>query len=72
MEMLREMPVKARKAGRLRAIPGELEPAVVKFWECGYGYRAIARILNTPEYGVNAHFTSVRKALIRLGMVNGK
>ncbi len=72
MEMVREMPAKGRKAGRPKAIPRELEPAVVKLWECGYGYRAIARILNTPEYGVHAHFTSIRKALIRLGKVNGK
>jgi len=72
MEMAEEMPVKLRKAGRPRAIPEDMESVVVKLYDRGYGYRAIARILNTSDYGVNAHFSSVRKALIRLGKVTGK
>ncbi len=70
--MAEEMPVKLRKAGRPRAIPEDMESVVVKLYDRGYGYRAIARILNTSDYGVNAHFSSVRKALIRLGKVTGK
>lgn len=72
MEMVAEIPIKPRKPGRPRAIPQDLEPVVVKLWERGYGYRAIASILNTPEYGVNAHFSSIRKTLIRLSKVIGK
>jgi len=70
--MVEEIPVKLRKAGRPRVIPKEIEPVVAKLYERGYGYRAIARILNTSDYGVNAHFSSVRKTLIRLGKVTGK
>lgn len=70
--MVTEMPIKARKAGRPRAIPKEVEPVVAKLYDRGYGYRAIARILNTPEYGLNVHFSSVRKTLMRLGKVIGK
>jgi hypothetical protein len=72
MEMVKEMPVKARKAGRPRAIPKGIEPVVVELYDRGYGYRAIAAILNTTEYGINAHFSSIRKTLIRLGKVSGK
>ena len=72
MEKVTEMPVKARKAGRPRAIPEDMEPVVVELYDRGYGYRAIARILNTPEYGLNVHFSSVRKTLMRLGKVIGK
>ena len=28
-------------------------------------------ILNIPEYGINVHFSSVRKALIRTGKLSG-
>ncbi len=69
MEIVMEKPIKTRRAGRPRAIPEDLEPVVIKLWERGYGYRAIARMLNTPDYGVNAHFSSIRKTLIRLGKV---
>jgi hypothetical protein len=72
MEKVEEMPIKVRKAGRPRAIPESVEPVVAALYDRGYGYRAIARILNTPEYGVNAHFSSVRKALIRLGKISVK
>ncbi|MFC1944249.1 hypothetical protein ACFLX5_01950 [Chloroflexota bacterium] len=72
MEMVVKMPVKARKAGRPRAIPEEIEPVVVELYDHGYGYRAIAGILNTAEYGINVHFSSIRKTLIRLGKVTGK
>ena len=69
MEIVTEKPLKTRRAGRPRAIPGDLEPVVIKLWERGYGYRAIAHMLNTSDYGVNAHFSSIRKTLIRLGKV---
>ena len=72
MIMVKPMPIKARKPGRPRAVPEDIEPVVVEQWERGYGYRAIARILNSPEYGINVHFSSVRKTLIRLGKVIGK
>ena len=61
-----------RKPGRPRAIPRELEPVVLDLYEHGYGYRAIARILRGPEYGINPHFSSVRLTLIRLGRVKVK
>ena len=67
--MVKAMPVKTREPGRPKAITEDLEPVVIELWERGYGYRAIARLLNTPEYGVNAHFSSIRKCLIRLGRV---
>jgi len=66
------MPIKVRRPGRPRAIPEDMEPVVVELYDRGYGYRAIARELNTPEYGINAHFSSIRKTLIRLGKVTGK
>jgi hypothetical protein len=69
MEMVRALPTKDRRPGRPRAIPRELESVVVDLYEKGYGYRAIARILNGPEYGINPHFSSVRQTLIRLGKV---
>lgn len=72
MEMVTKVPIKARKAGRPRVIPELIEPVVVKLWESGYGYRAIARMLNTSEFGINAHYSSIRKTLIRLGKVIGK
>ena len=72
MEMVTEVPIKARKAGRPRVISENIESVVVKLWESGYGCRAIARILNTSEHGVNAHYNSIRKTLIRLGKVIGK
>jgi DNA-binding NarL/FixJ family response regulator len=72
MEMVKDLPIKQRKAGRPRAIPEDMEPVVVELYDKGYGYRAIARILNTSDYGINAHFSSIRKTLIRLGKVTGK
>ena len=59
----------AKKPGRPRAIPAEFEPIVTELYEKNYGYRAIARILRSPEYGLNPHYSSVRQALIRLGIV---
>ncbi len=72
METVRAVIIKDRKPGRPRAVPEDIEPVVVNLYEQGYGYRAIAHILNTPEYGINAHFSSIRKTLIRLGKVKGK
>lgn len=59
---------KARKPGRPRAIPEDLEPVVVELYRQGYGYRAIARILRN-EYDINPHFSSVRKTLLRLSVI---
>ncbi len=59
---------RARKPGRPRAIPEELEPVVKDLYRQGSGYRAISRILRN-EYGINPHFSSVRKVLIRLGEI---
>lgn len=67
--MVKAVPVKARRPGRPRAIPKDIEPVVLDLWESGYGYRAIARILSTPEYGLNPHYSSVRMVLKRLGKV---
>ena len=64
METVRALIIKDRKPGRPRAIPEDIEPVVVDLYEQGYGYRAIARILNTPEYGINAHFSSIRNFVI--------
>ena len=72
MEMVEAIQVKARRPGRPRAIPKDIEPVVVELYERGYGYRGIARILNTSNYGLNPHYSSVRKALIRLGKVAKK
>ena len=72
METVKLVPVKIRKSGRPRAVPESIEPVVVDLYDRGYGYRAIARILNSSEYGLNPHFSSVRQVLIRLGKVVGK
>lgn len=72
METVKPAINKERKPGRPRAVPEDIEPVVVDLYERGYGYRAIARILNRREHGVNAHFSSIRKNLIRLGKVKGK
>ena len=62
---------RARKPGRPRAIPDALELTIVELYGRGYGYRAIARILRN-EYGINPHFSSVRKTLIVLGDVKNR
>jgi transposase len=62
---------RARKQGRPRAIPAEMEGVIVELYREGYGYRAIARVLR-EEYGLNPHYSSVRKTLIRLGEVRGQ
>ena len=72
MEKVRPVIIRERKPGRPRAVPEAFESVVVDFYEQGYGYRAIARILNSPEYGLNPHFSTVRKTLIRLGRVVGR
>ena len=63
-------PEKARKPGRPRAIPTDLEPVATALWRQGYGYRAIANILR-EEYHINPHYSSVRQALKRLGLLRG-
>jgi hypothetical protein len=69
MEMVEQSPEHPRKPGRPRAIPRAYESAVVDLYEQGYGYRAIARMLREPEYGLNPDFSTVRRTLIRLGKV---
>lgn len=58
-----------RKPGRPRAIPQKYETVVAAMYDDGDGYRAIARRLREPEYGLNPDYTSVRRTLIRLGKV---
>ena len=72
MGKVEEMAVKARRPGRPRAIPEDIVPVVIDLWKRGYGYRAIARVLNGSEYGLNPHFSSVRQTLIRAGEVKRK
>ena len=72
MERVRALRIKDRKPGRPRVIPKDIEPVVIDLYERGHGYRAISRILNSPEHGINAHFSSIRKTLIHLGKVKGK
>ena len=63
-----EMPPVARKAGRPRAIPTDLEPTVLKLYRLGYGYRAIARILR-KDYRLNPDFSTVKRTLKRLNIL---
>ena len=72
MVTVKAMTTKERKPGRPRAVPEDFESVVINFYKQGYGYRAIARMLNSQEYGINVHFSSIRKTLIRLGVVKGK
>jgi len=69
METIKLSSLKDRSPGRPRAIPEEMEPIVVELYEQNYDYRTIARILRSPEYGLNPHYSSVRKTLIRLGRI---
>jgi transposase len=66
-----KLPVKERKPGRPRAISAELEPIVVEIYRRGYGYRSICCILG-EEYHVSADYTTVRRVLKRLGIVDQK
>jgi hypothetical protein len=68
MERVEVESKRARKAGRPRAIPEEMWPVLVELYRQGYGYRAIAHILR-KDYGLNPHYSSVRKTLIHLGEV---
>lgn len=72
MGTVRPATIKVRKPGRPRAVPEDFEQEVVDLYGQGHGYRAIARILSSREHGINAHFSSIRKTLIRLGKVEGK
>ena len=58
-----------RKLGRPKAIPKEYESVVTDMYDQGDGYRAIARKLREPGYGLHPDYTSVRRTLIRLGKV---
>ncbi len=68
MERVEAGITKGRKPGRPRAISEDMEPVISKLYRQGHGYRSIARILRN-EYGLNPHYSSVRKTLIRLGEV---
>jgi len=61
-------PEKVWKPGRPRAIPQELESFVIELHGLGYGYRAIARTLRN-EHHINPDFTTVKRTLIRLGIL---
>ena len=66
-----ELPEKhLKKPGRPRAIPKEYEPIVVSMYKQGYGYRAIVRKLREEGYGLNPDHTTVRRTLIRLGVLD--
>ena len=69
---IKELPIKAREPGRPRAIPEEYECIVRNLYNHGYGYRAIAQVLQCPDYGLNPHYTSVRQCVIRLGVIKEK
>ncbi len=68
METVEAVLKKVRKPGRPRAIPEEMVPGLVERYNRGYGYRASARILR-KDYGLNPHYSSVRKTLVHLGEV---
>jgi transposase len=63
-----KVPTKLRKPGRPRAISSELESVVIELYHRGYGYRAISNILR-EEFHSNPHYSSVRLALKRLGLL---
>lgn len=63
-----KVPPTVRKPGRPRAIPTEMEQVLIDLYRLGYGYRAIARILRN-EYHINPDFSTVKKALKRLGIL---
>jgi len=65
---INQWPKKVREPGRPRAISPELESVVIELYRRGYGYRAIANILR-QDYHANPHFSSVRKTLIRRGIL---
>jgi hypothetical protein len=64
-------PIKAGKPGRPPAIPAKFHALVCELYARGYGYRAIARILSSPEHGLNPHYSSVRNTLIQMGKITG-
>lgn len=64
-----EMDFWSKKPGRPKAIPDALEPAVVRLYELGCGYRRIAKILR-EQHGANPSFSSVKRVLARRGILN--
>ena len=62
-------PEPLRKPGRPRAIPEKMGPVVAELYRQGYGYRAISRLLRN-EHGVSSHYTTVKRVLKRLGVLN--
>ena len=71
METVRPV-INERKSGRPRGVPEDFEPEVIDLYKRGYGYCAIARIMNGRDHGINVHFSTIRKTLIRLGRVKDK
>jgi transposase len=62
-------PEPLRKPGRPRAIPEKMESLVAELYRRGCGYRAISRLLRN-EHGVSSHYTTVKRVLKRLGVLN--
>jgi transposase len=58
----------SRKPGRPRAVPVDLEPVVADLYRRGNGYRRIASLLE-HEHGIVLHYTSVKRALQKIGLV---
>ena len=64
-----KIPEALRKPGRPRAIPDQLELSVIDLYFQGNGYRSISRILEN-EHGVSSHYTTVKRVLKRLGVLD--
>ena len=64
-----DVPKKDRKSGRPGTISPPFEPVITVLYKRGYGYRAIARILR-QEHHLNPDYSSVRRALKRLGLLS--
>jgi transposase-like protein len=62
-------PEALRKPGRPRAIPEKMDPVVAQLYHQGCGYRAISRLLRN-EHGISSHYTTVKRVLKRLGVLN--
>jgi hypothetical protein len=58
-----------RCPGRPHAIPCDMEEVVVQLYCQGDGYRKISNVL-AAEYRITAHYTTVKRVLKRLGVIN--
>jgi len=66
-----DTPKNDRQPGRPRAIQYTMEGVAVHLYRQGNGYRKISRILS-EEYGISAHYTTVKRVLKRLGVLGTK